>query len=177
MTLEIVLIAAVSHNGVIGKDGKIPWNIKEDLQRFKALTSGHPIIAGRRTYESFPTRLRPLSNRINYVLTRQIWYAAEGQGTGIIFPVVSLEAALYCAEKGIPKVGNIDYNAVFVIGGQGVYEKALPRAQRLEITHVDQDIEGEVSSLAFFPKIDPNQWRETKREQKEGHAFVTYGRT
>ena len=159
----IVLIAAVAKNGVIGKDNALPWHLPEDLKHFKALTTGHAVIMGRKTWESLPERFRPLPGRHNIVVTRNPAYQAAGATV-----VTSLEAARKVDAGG----------TAFVIGGAELYAHALPLAQRLELTEIAADIDGD----AFFPAYDRTQWREAKREAGTGadglrYAFVTYERT
>lgn len=165
---EIILIAAVSQNKVIGVDGKLPWQIKEDMARFKQLTTPHPIVMGRVTYESLPQKYRPLPGRQNVILTRDSSFGEKG-----IFVVRSLEEALENLKQRKLYVEGIDYSKIFIGGGQQVYERALPYATSLEITHVHQQVNGE--NLRYFPEIF-SEWNEQKREDKEGYSFVTYGR-
>ncbi len=161
----IVIIAAVARNGVIGKDGALPWHLPEDLRRFKALTLGHTVIMGRRTWESLPKRLRPLPGRLNIVVTRNLAYRADGANV-----VHSLQEATQVGADGA--AGNL-----FVIGGAELYAHALPLAQRLELTEIDADIEGDVR----FPVFDHSAWREIARVPGNGangpsYAFATYER-
>jgi dihydrofolate reductase len=158
----IILIAAVARNGVIGKDNALPWRLLEDMAHFKALTTGHAVIMGRKTWESLPPKFRPLPNRRNIVVTRNPAYVAPGADVA-----GSLDAAVKICIGG----------TAFVIGGAQVYADALPRAGRLELTEIDADFEGD----AFFPAFDRAQWRETKRVPGVGanglaYAFVTYER-
>ena len=134
MSLELIVIAAVSENGVIGKDNCLPWNIPQDLARFKQLTSNHPIIMGKNTYESIG---RALPHRLNIVLskTRSDFAGAHAY--------TSLGDAINDLSNNSPPAAGIDYSQVFVIGGQKIYQEALLLADRLEITHVYQTIEGE----------------------------------
>lgn len=160
----IIVIAAVAKNGVIGRDNALPWHLPEDLKHFKALTMGHAVIMGRKTWESLPAKFRPLPGRLNIVVTRDSEYKAEGASV-----VHSLEQA--------QKLGAGEAAQQFVIGGAELYAHALPRAQRLELTEIDGVFEGD----AFFPVVDRAQWRETKREagigaDGLGYAFVTYER-
>jgi dihydrofolate reductase len=148
--MPVVLIAAIADNGIIGAAGKIPWHIRDDLQRFKRLTTGHVVIMGRKTYESLG---KPLPNRRNIILTRQ-----PGPDH---FP--SLDAALKsCA-------GN---DTVFIIGGAEVYRQALPIADVLHLTHVHQRPDGDT----HFPDYDRTAWREVSRETHPGYSFVEYHR-
>lgn len=157
---RLTLIAAVARNGVIGKDNALPWRLSGDLKRFKALTMGHPIVMGRKTWESLG---RPLPGRSNIVITRDKDYRAEGAVV-----VQSVDAALAAAQ---------DTAEVFVIGGAEIYQLTLPRAGRLQLTELDADFDGDVR----FPEFDRNQWRTAFREDHRSadgltYAFVTYER-
>ncbi|MGE5470138.1 MAG: dihydrofolate reductase [Bacteroidota bacterium] len=160
---EIVIIVAVAKNRVIGKDNQLIWNIPQDMARFKALTSGHTVLMGRKTWESLPPRFRPLPGRRNIVISRQPDYAAPGADVA-----ASLEAGLTLAG---------DTSTVFVIGGEQIYRQAMALADRLEITEVELAPEGD----AWFPEIDAAAWRETQKETPSGQSgtgfsFVTYRR-
>lgn len=159
----LTLIAAVARNGVIGLDNTLPWRLPEDLKRFKALTLGHPVIMGRKTWESLA---RPLPGRHNIVISRDPRYVARGATT-----TTTLEQAIAIAahEEG---------QEIFVIGGSAIYRLALPLAQRLQLTEIDQDYAGD----AHFPGFDRSVWQETSREQHRAeagfdYAFVTYERS
>jgi len=155
---RLTLIAAVAKNGVIGKSSAIPWRLPEDLQRFKALTMGHPIIMGRKTWLSLG---RPLPGRRNIVISRDGDYSAPGAEVA-----VSLAAAVAaCA----------DVDEVFVIGGAEIYAQALPLADCLQLTEIARDFAGDT----HFPTIDRNRWRETARKSHRtadgmAYDFVTY---
>ena len=156
---DIVLIVAAAENGVIGKEGAIPWRLPEDLRRFKALTMSHPIVMGRKTWDSFPKK--PLPGRTNIVITRQPGWRAEGAVTA-----ASLDDAL--------RIARAQSGTVFVIGGGEIYRAALPQATRVELTEIHQAFDGD----AHFPALDRTAWRETAREDHatpEGlrYAFVT----
>ena len=156
---NIIMVAAVSANNVIGKDGKIPWYIPEDLKRFKKLTSHNPVIMGRKTYESIIDIFgKPLENRLNIVLTRQSDYKAAPK----VRILNSLKEAI---------VRFCDYDHSYILGGQSVYEEAMPLANRLEITEVHQTIKG---GDTFFPDINREIWKEKERIKKEDYDFVTY---
>jgi len=146
--MEIVLVAAVAENGVIGRAGGLPWRLKSDLQRFRTLTTGKPIVMGRKTWASLG---RPLPQRTNIVVTRDPAFTAPGAVVA-----ASLAAALAVA-RGDALRRNAD--AIMVIGGGDIYAQAMPLATRLEITHVHARPDGE----AVFPMIDPAVWRETAR--------------
>jgi dihydrofolate reductase len=152
--VNLILIAAVGRNLVIGNDGDLAWKNKEDMRHFKELTLHHPVIMGRKTWDSLPERYRPLPNRRNIILTRNQGY--QPQGAEIYH---SLEDAL-------------DHTTgdVYVIGGEQIYKLAMPLAKTLELTEVDQDLQGDI----FFPRYD--DWTVKKREEHDGFAFVTYGR-
>ena len=156
----LALIAAVARNGVIGSGNALPWRLPADMQRFRALTTGHSVIMGRKTWESIG---RPLGARQNIVVTRQQDFTAKGA-----IVTTSLEAALRAATMPEP---------VFCIGGGELYALALPRATTLHLTQIDQNFSGETR----FPEFDPSAWRETAREEHvapEGftYAFVTFER-
>lgn len=151
---EIVLVAAVARNGVIGADGGLPWHIPADLRHAKRLTMGHPLLMGRTTYESIG---RPLPGRTNVVLTRDPHWARDG-----VVVAGSLVEAIAAFAPG----------PVMIFGGGGVYADAMPYADRLEITHVDAEPDGDTR----FPPIDPAVWTEIAREDHDGFSFVTYVR-
>jgi dihydrofolate reductase len=156
---EIVLIVAAAENGVIGNNGAIPWRLPEDLRRFKALTMGHAIVMGRKTWDSLPKK--PLPGRTNIVVTCQPDWQAEGA-----LPAASLEAALKAAGTG----------PVFVIGGEQIYRAALPLGSRIELTEIHRAFDGD----AMF-QFDKTDWRETVREDHSstdglGYSFVTLER-
>ncbi len=155
---EIVIIAAVAKNRVIGKDNKLLWNIPEDMAHFKALTAGHTVIMGRKTWESLPPRFRPLPSRRNIVITRQPDYAAPGAELAD-----SLENGLKLASTA---------TVAFIIGGEQIYTQAMAVADRLEITEVDQEPEGD----AWFPEIAAVDWEKTAKTEGNGFAFLTYRR-
>jgi dihydrofolate reductase len=138
---EIVLVLAVAENGVIGKDGGIPWHISEDMKRFKALTLGHTVVMGRKTWDSLPRK--PLPGRVNMVVTRQKDWHAEGATTA---------SSLGHATSGTSGV-------VMVIGGAEIYGRALPLASRIELTEVHRAYDGD----AHFT-FDRSGWHETARE-------------
>ncbi len=149
---KVILIVAMARNRVIGKDGALPWRLPEDLKRFRSLTMGHPIVMGRKTYDSIG---RALPGRRNIVISRQRDLAIEGVETA-----TSLDAALSMT-TGADKV--------FVIGGQQIYQAALPIADRIELTQIDTDFDGDV----LFPEIDPSQWRESAQQpgEQSGNGF------
>ena len=153
------LIVAASRNGVIGAGNKLPWHLPADLKRFKQLTMGHPILMGRKTFESIG---KPLPGRTNIVITRQEGFQACGATVAH-----SLEEALQICEG---------QEEVFVIGGAEIYKQALPLADRIYLTRVDADFEGDT----FLPALDPARWKETAREEFPAgplpHSFLTLAR-
>lgn len=161
--MTLTLVAAVARNGVIGRDGTIPWRLPEDMRRFRALTMGHPVVMGRRTWESLPDQYRPLPGRRNVVLTRNPEWSGEGA-----LRAGSLEEALELIA---------DARDVFVIGGAELYAGALPLADELALTELDVDVEGDT----FFPPFDRSEFVEDAREPHvapdgTAFAFVTYRR-
>jgi dihydrofolate reductase len=148
--MKIVLVAAIGENNVIGTDGKLPWHIRSDLQHFKKLTIGKPVIMGRKTFESIG---KPLKDRTNIVLTRDLGLRVPG---GVL--ATSIDAALETAREVATKHG---VDEIMVIGGSDVFEALMPVADRLEITHVHASPGGD----SFFPPIDPARWREQSRNE------------
>lgn len=147
-------VVAMARNGVIGRDGGLPWRLPDDLRRFKALTLGKPVLMGRRTFDSLG---RPLPGRENIVLTRDPGWSAQGCRV-----VHSLDEALAVAG---------DAAEVMVIGGAEIYRVAWPRLERLELTEVHADVEGDTRLEGF----DAAEWREVAREHHpadERHAFA-----
>jgi dihydrofolate reductase len=162
MRPALALIVAVAANRVIGRDGGLPWRLPEDLRRFRALTTGHSIIMGRRTWDSIA---RPLPERQSIVVTRQLGFAADGATVAH-----SIDAALDAVRRVAP---------AFCIGGGELYRTALPLASTAYVTQIERDFEGD----ATFPALDPSLWRETAREWRVTsgsdafrYAFVTYER-
>jgi len=162
---NVSLIAAVARNGVIGRDNAIPWRLPSDLKRFKALTFGHPVVMGRRTFQSLG---RPLPGRDNIVVSRH-GFRADG---ALVVP--SLDEALDLARTKAGEGGEI-----FVIGGAEIYRQTLALADRLYITEVDATPIGDAS----FPLIDTGAWRIVRNEQltrpdgdSDATRFVVYDR-
>jgi dihydrofolate reductase len=155
--MEIVGIAAVARNGVIGADNDIPWRIPADWARFQRLTMGQVLIMGRKTWASIG---RALPGRITFVVTRDRMWRGEG-----VFAVPSLDEAFSQAAERNPET-------IFVAGGGEIYRAAWDRLTGLEITEVDAEPEGDVA----FPDIDPQVWSEVSREPYDGYAFVRYRR-
>jgi dihydrofolate reductase len=161
--MKLGLIFARARGGVIGKDGRLPWHLPEDLAHFKQITMGCAVIMGRKTWDSLPERVRPLPGRMNIVITRQPCWIAPGASRA-----ASLGAAIELCD-GQPRA--------WVIGGAEIYTQALPLADRAEVTEIEADIEGDV----FFPGFG-SQWKELKRERHHSvtgleYSFVTYQNT
>ena len=160
--MEIILIAAVSKDKVIGKQGGIPWKIKEDLSFFKEKTLNSPIIMGRATYNSIG---RPLPNRLNIVMTR------SAKNTEGVTEVTSVEKAIEAASI------NRDSSRVYIIGGENIYKEFIPIAHKMIITEVNLHIE---EGDAFFPDWNISEWKEQSRDQREENgtrfSFVEYTR-
>lgn len=149
----ICLIAAMASNRVIGRNNALPWQLPADLKRFKALTMGHAVVMGRKTYESIS---RPLPGRRNLVITRNRGYSAPGCE---IFH--SLDEALAAC---------LGTKATFIIGGAELYRESLPRAHHLEFTEIHAEFEGD----AVFPEFSPAQWREVAREIHSAEAGIAF---
>jgi len=156
----LAIVAAVARNGVIGAGGGLPWRLPDDLRHFRALTRGHAVIMGRRTWESLPA---PLAERQNIVVTSHASYVAPGARI-----VPGLDEALAAVELPPP---------AFCIGGAVLYRDALPRATTLHLTEIARDYDGDTR----FPPIERTEWREVARDPRTGedglqYAFVTYER-
>ena len=152
--MTITVLAAVGANLVIGRNGAMPWHLPEDLAHFKATTMGHTMVMGRKTYEAIG---RALPGRRTIVITsQQDWHAA------------GVEVAHSLAEA-LSLAGPTD---VFVVGGGQVYREAMPFADQMMLTEIDESPEGD----AFFPTFGSDHWHETTRERHDGFAFVTYDR-
>jgi dihydrofolate reductase len=166
--MSILVVAAVAQNGVIGRGNALPWRLKSDMQHFRALTMGKPVVMGRKTYLSIR---RPLPGRTTIVVSRDRGFAAPG-----IVVAPSFDAALTTARVDALR-RNTD--TIVVAGGAEIYAQAMPLATRLAITHVHKQIDGD----AYFPVIDPKEWHESARSEHEAaaedaaaFAFVTYER-
>lgn len=157
--MEKIIIVAIAENGVIGKDGDIPWHYPEDLKHFKEKTMGHPVIMGSSTYRSLPEDYRPLPGRKNIVLTRSGIETDES-----VSVANSLEEAYSIAEK--------DSKKAFIIGGSTIYEQTLEDADRMIITRVHKEFDGDT----FFPDWNKENWEETGREDRDELSFLEYTR-
>ena len=162
MTAVIALVVARASNGVIGRNGAVPWRISADMQHFRRVTMGKPCIMGRKTWESLPKK--PLSGRTNIVITRDRAFQADGAVV-----VHTFEQALARAEAEAPE-------EIAVIGGADIYRLAVPHAGRVYLTEVHTNVEGDT----FMPSLDPAEWTEIARERHElgdhPFSFVTLER-
>ena len=163
--VRVALIAAVAANGVVGADGGMPWHFPADMRHFKETTTGHPVVLGRKTYESIAADLGgPLPGRTNVVLSRS---APEVPDEVVV--VDSVEAALDAAAEAAAEHG---VDTVYVAGGGAVYEQFLPLADRLVLTEIHEPYEGDTS----FPEFDAAEWVDVERDEHEAFDFVTYRR-
>lgn len=157
---RIHMIFARAANGVIGRDNTIPWRLPEDMARLKRLTTGWPVIMGRKTWDSLPPKFRPLPGRANIVITRQAGWKDAGAETAASLP----DALALCAAS----------EEVWILGGAQIYAQAMPLAHRIEVTEIAENIEGD----AFAPTLGP-EWRQTAREDHVSatgmkFSFITY---
>ncbi len=155
---KISLIAAMAAHRVIGRDNRLPWHLPADLKRFKRLTMGHALIMGRKTFESIG---RPLPGRSTIVVTRQAGYAPPG-----VQIAHSVREALALAALA-------DEDEVFIAGGAEIFQETLPVADRLYLTLIEKELEGDT----FFPDFDPSEWRLVEKERHEPDAEVPYAYT
>lgn len=161
MMKKISIIVAMSKNRVIGVKNSLPWHISEDLKRFKRLTTGYPIIMGRKTFESIG---KPLPERRNIVVSRN-----QNLKVQDVEVVKSIEDALkICSSE----------NLIFIIGGEQIYNLAMPYANNIHLTEVNKEVEGD----AFFPEFDKKEWKEIARENSKdfidtSYSFVEYRRS
>ena len=161
--MKISLVVAIAQNGVIGRGGHLPWSIPADMRHFKGITLGHPVIMGRKTWESIG---KPLEGRINIVVTRQKGFKVP---EGVIV-THSLDEALWLPE--------VQDKEVMIIGGAELYKLTLPRSEKIYLTEVDMEPEGDT----YFPDFDHSGWRETSRRDFAGSpatpsfSFVTLER-
>jgi dihydrofolate reductase len=163
--VAFVLVAAVAENGVIGREGEMPWYLPADLRHFKETTTGHPVVMGRRTYDSIAARLDgPLPERHSVVLSSRDLDLPEGATV-----VDSVEAARRAAERAAARMG---VDTVYVVGGETVYEQFLPLADGLVLTELHDAYEGDTA----FPVYDHDEWVEVDRDPHDGFDFVSYER-
>jgi dihydrofolate reductase len=154
--MNIIIIAAISEDRVIGRDNALPWPvIKADMERFKKTTLGWPCVMGRRTWESLPKR--PLPGRPNIVISKSL---SSAEGAAVFHSLQ--EAISHCT----------GCENVFICGGASIYEEALSLADRIELTVIHRNYEGDV----FFPEIDSAHWKITNREDFDGFSFISYSK-
>lgn len=159
----LAIVVARAANGVIGRDGDLPWRLKSDLALFKANTLGKPVIMGRKTWDSLPRK--PLPGRMNVVLTRDQSFEPEG--------AIACETWMEAVQMAKEQAADDGVAEVCVIGGRALFELALPKAKRLYLTEVAVEAEGDVC----FPDFDESAWNEVRREEHpasdgDDHAFV-----
>ena len=154
--MPLHMIYARARNGVIGKQGQLPWHLPEDLAHFKRTTLGQPVVMGRVTWESLPEKFRPLPGRTNVVVSRQTSFKATGAQV-----VSSLEAAMALFPTN---------EVVWLIGGAQLHAQALPLASQIVVTEIDADFEGD----AFAPSLSPNDWTETQRSSHVSAQGLRY---
>lgn len=169
MKIEVVFVYAVAENGVIGHNNTIPWRLKSDMQRFKALTMGKPIVMGRKTFESFPRR--PLPGRTNIVITRNADYTADGAVVATSLADARAVAIGDALRRSVAEIA--------IIGGAEIYAQWMPYADRLEVTEVHAHPAGDTA----LPPVDLAVWEETARvrhaaagEDSVEFSYVTYCR-
>ena len=154
--MELVLLAAVARNGVIGGDNDLLWRLPEDMRFLRETTMGHPVIMGRRTWESLPERVRPLPGRRNIVVSRNAGYAAPGAEV-----VTTLEAALALVQ---------DAPRAYLLGGAQLYALALPHADRLLLTEIDRDFDGD-AHFPGWPQAEFEELWRTRHDSGQGFAY------
>lgn len=156
--MELHLVVAAAENGVIGRDGGVPWHYPEDVAHYKSTVAGHPIVVGRRTFDS----MEPLPESLNIVLTSDPALSADDEH--IQYVTTKREAVDVAAATGT--------DVVYVIGGQGVYESFLPHAHRVILSRIHQRPEGD----RYFPTLG-DEWTERARDEREGFTIVEYVRS
>lgn len=155
--MEKIIIAAVSKNRVIGRDGIIPWHIKEELKHFKNTTTGFPVLMGKKTWESIN---KPLENRINIILTKNPGFSFSHPNVVICNSI--LDALSWCEEN--------NYSKVFIIGGEQVFEETLKVADRMIISELKFNVEGD----RFFPEINMNEWELVSSSDRNEFVIKEY---
>lgn len=163
--MEVVIVVAVAENGVIGREGDLPWHLPEDLKHFKNMTRGLPVVMGRATFESIGSK--PLPGRHNFVVTSHD--LPQQPGVGI---VRSVDEAIELA-RTLPRPPEIPEErwAVCIVGGEGIYREALPKTRRIERTRVHATIPGD----RVFPRLNPEEWRVTSTREHpsdDRHAYA-----
>ena len=157
--MKTVIIAALSRNRVIGRDDTIPWHYPADMKHFRRTTKGHPIVAGRKTYESF--QVQPLPGRLNFILTRNPDYRSD---EGVIICQGLKQVISTAKERSAQKL--------FILGGAEIYTLALPQTDEMILTHLPIEVEGD----AYFPRWDGSEWEAVEERKEEDLVFATYRR-
>ena len=166
---EIIIIAAMAENRVIGKNNTLPWSFKEDMAHFKALTSGWPCIMGRKTWESLPKK--PLPGRLNIIISKTMLQESvkdiQKSSDSVTHPNTEVkicesiaDAIEYCT----------DYEKIFICGGASIYKEAFSLADRIELTLIRQNYDGDT----FFPEIDPSIWSKINSQDFDNFSFISY---
>jgi len=163
MTAPIAMIVARAANGVIGRDGDLPWRLPDDLKRFKAITMGKPVVMGRKTWDSLPKK--PLPGRTNIVITNNADFKAEGAVV-----VTSLDAAIEAAEKEKP-------SEIMIIGGSTIYKQAMARASTIYLTAIHQAFEGDKRFLPFDQTWAPHEREDHETPEGLKYSYITWRRT
>ena len=157
--MKTVIIAALSKNRVIGRNNTIPWHYPADMKHFRRTTKGHPVVAGRKTYESF--KIRPLLGRLNFILTRNPDYTSD-------------EGVIICQDldQVVATVKERSAEKLFILGGAEIYNLALPLTDEMILTHLPIEVEGD----AYFPQWDEAEWEVAEERREEDLVFATYRR-
>ena len=157
--MKTVIIAALSKNRVIGRNNTIPWHCPADMKHFRRTTKGHPVVAGRKTYESF--KIRPLPGRLNFILTRNPDYTSD-------------EGVIICQDldQVVATVKERSAEKLFILGGAEIYNLALPLTGEMILTHLPIEVEGD----AYFPQWDEAEWEVAEERREEDLVFATYRR-
>jgi dihydrofolate reductase len=168
-TTELAMIWAQARGGIIGSAGTMPWHVPEDLAHFKELTTGAPVVMGRKTWDSLPPRFRPLEGRRNIVITRNVMWGAEGA-----------EVA-HSAQQALDLASNDRPTTVWIVGGAAIYAEFMPRADRLEVTEIDATMDGDTTAPTIsedwgIDAVEPESgWHSSGRGLD--YRFLTYRRT
>ena len=147
--MKISIIAAVADNGVIGKENRLVWSLPQDMKFFMQATLGHCILSGRLNYESIPEKFRPLKNRTNIVVTKQVDYGKDVKDLEVVSNI----------ESGISLASKLGEKELFIIGGGEIYEQTTGLADRLYLTEIKHEFDGDT----FFPSFDRAEWHESSR--------------
>jgi dihydrofolate reductase len=174
MKPRVTMVAALATNRAIGRDNRMPWHLPEDLKHFKRVTQGHPVLMGRKTFESILASLgKPLPGRTNIIISRNLNYRPEGLSEEAARALVLVDSPQNAMKSldGRASSGSAP-TELFVIGGAEIYRAMLPVADRLILTEIHASFEGD----AFFPVIDPQQWQEVARtgNPKSGTPEVSF---